>query len=830
MLALRLLRRDWLGDGRGGELRVLVAALVVAAAAASTVAFLGDRALGLLRGQGSELLAADRVVVSNDTIPAAWASRAAALGIASTRVLEFATMVQGGSGTRLVALKAVADGYPLRGTLRSTDGRTTPPGPGEVWVDPRLLGSLTLQPGDRLQVGDAELTLVAGLATEPDRGSRLFSIGPRLLMNLADIPQTGLLQPYSRVRHRLLLAGPAARLGEFERWLRPRLGATASLVGLDDARPALRTTLGRGSRFLGLAGMVAVMLAAVAVGIAARGHSRRNLDLGAMLRCLGASRGQVLRVVLLQTLCIGLTTGIVGTLIGFTVQQALTGVLGTLAGSALPAAGPRAWLVGPAVALVTLAAFALPSLLALGRVPVMRVLRRDLDVGVGNPLWLWLPGVAWVLALIVWQAGDARLGGWVALGTAATLAALAGGAWLLIRVLARVRAGGAGGGWRLGLANLVRRPGATITQAVGYGLGIMALLLLTVVRGDLLREWQAQLPVRAPNQFVIDIQPRQTEAIAAFFIAHDHPVPLLFPMVRGRLVAINDRVTGPSHYPPGRARRVLARELNLSYAADLPAHNQVSSGAWWGPEGAGARTGAQAGQALISVEEDIARDLGLGIGDKLRFEVLGQTIEGRVSNLRRVSWNSFRVNFFVITTPALLAEIPTGYITSFYLPAGEEALLDALVEQFPNLTVIDVGAVITQLRTIMDRVAMVLSWVFLFTLAAGAVLMFAAIQLTRGERAHELAVLRTLGARRSQLRAALLTEFAVLGAVAGLIGALGAGLGGWLLATQLLSLDYRPGPLLWLGAPLATAVLVAGVGWMGVRGLLSRPPGEMLNS
>lgn len=811
LLGLRLMLRDW----RSGGLGVLLAALVVAAAATSAVGFVSERALALLSTQGSELLAADRVIASAEPITDDWRRRAQAQGLVTARTLSFPTMVQADEGVQLAELKAVSDSYPLRGRLLAVGGGERPPTPGQVWLEPRLARALGVKPGDVVQVGAASLTVGALLQSEPDRSGQFFYIAPRLLMNLADIPASGLLQPYSRVRHRLLLAGDPQQLSTFVDWLRPRLDSTVSLIGVDDARPAVRTALQRGQRFLGLAGMVAVLLSAIAVALAARQQTSANLDLAAMLRCLGASQRQLVMLVLSQLLLLGLVAGVIGASLGWLLHHGLTGVLGGMAGERLPAATLWPWLTGVAVSLLTLLAVALPSLLTLRKVAVMRVLRRDVDSGVGHPLWLSLPGLLWALLLVMWQAGDARLGAWVVAGMVLTVGLLMLVAWLLIRALTGLRQRG-GAGWRFGLANISRRPTASIIQAVAYGLAVMALLLLTVVRADLFDGWHQRLPADTPNRFIIDIEPDQRDAIGAFLEARGEPAPSFAPMVRGRLVSINDRPVGPDDYPQGRARRLMSREFNLSWAELPTAHNPVVAGRWW--------SGDDLQRPLLSVESGIAKTLGIEVGDRLRFMVIGRPVEGRVSNLRKVAWDSFRVNFFVIATPSLLAAHPAGYITAFHLPPGRETLLDELVREFPNLTVIDVAAVIEQVRGIMDRVATALARVFLFTLLAGVVVMYAAIYSTRDQRSREMAIMRALGAGRRQLRGALLAELAVLGLVAGLVGAIGAGIGGWLLASQLLQLDYRPGIELWLLGPAGAALMVVLAGWLGLRRVLRQPP------
>jgi putative ABC transport system permease protein len=825
-LGLRLLR----SAHRSGELRVLLVSVALAVAAITAVGMFTDRIGRVLSSQGAELLGADRVVVGDNPPPAAWCAQARALGLQTTQTWSFVSMVQGPNGGQLASVKAVGAGYPLRGRLqvrahRQQDGR---PPAGEVWLEPRLLRWLGLEAetmgATALTLGDRQVRATGLVVREPDRAGDFFNIGARLMMRLEDVGSTGLVQDYSRVRYRLLIAGDEQALGDFKAWLAPRLRPGDAWQGVEDARPAVRTALERARVFLGLSAAVAVLLATVAVALASRRHAERHLDDSAVLRCLGASRRLIVRIVMAQLIALGLLASILGGLLGLAAQQALVLLFDRILMLPLPAPSPLPWLVGAGVGLASLAVFALPPLLRLRDTPPLRVLGRDFAP---LPMRRWmtlLPALPLLAGLVVYQAGELRLGLYVLAGMAGVTALLGGTAWLLVALLGPVRRR-AGVTWRFGLANLARRPAATVLQLVGFGVGAMALLLLTLVRSELFDAWRARLPAEAPNRFVIGISPDQVEPLGAalgkLLQDPDPAPPSFYPMIRGRLVEIAGRAIAPEDYPPGRARRLAAREFNLSYAERPPAHNRLVAGDWWG---------APPRAPQFSVEQGIAATLGIRLGDRLTFLVAGTRVGGRVTNLRQVQWDSFKVNFFVVATPELLRNAPAGYITSFYLPRERDVLLDPVLREFPNLTMIDVGDIMDEIRAIMDRVSLALEVVFLFTLAAGLLVMAAAVQATRDERVRETALLRTLGATSRQLTVGLLAELGVLGLAAGLVGALGASLVGCLLATQVLDLPCAADPWVWLLGPLLTMSLVTLAGWLGLRRVRETPPAQVLSS
>ncbi len=817
--SLRLLRREW----RAGELRMVALAVAVAVAASSSVGFFTERVRLAMTGQASELLAADAVVESGNPIAIAWRERAHALGLRTAETVTFPSVVIVGTHTKLTEVKAVGPGYPLRGRVRvapapyAADHITTAiPAPGEVWLDARLMSALHLKPGDRLQLGTRRLHVQQVLSYEPDRGGDFFSIAPRLMMRLSDLPSTGLVQIGSRLRYHLLVAGTPESVRTFRHWITPRLPAGTRVLGVHDARPELSAALDRGGQFLGLAALVSVLLAGIAIAISARRYARRHLDPGAILRCLGASQGFIATAFGAQLLWLALGAGVVGATIGYLAQLGLAQVLGGLVVGTLPPAGPLPALAGIITGAVMLLGFGFPPILGLKGVSPARVLRRDLGgLPPQSALAYGSAGIA-IVALLWWQTREPSLAFWVLTGTAGALAVLALAAWLLVRIVDLSRRRTVGIAWRFGIANIARRTGTSIVQMAAFGLGIAVMLLLAIVRTDLLNQWRASLPADAPNYFVINVQQQQRDAVHRFFIDHDLTTARLYPMVRARLLAINGKELDPQSYSELRARRLAEREQNLSWATQPQKGNRIVTGSWWRPQ--------DRGKHLLSLEKDIAKTLGIHLGDRLSYSVAGEDLELTVANLREVNWDSFRVNFFMVAPPGVLDAYPASYITGFHLDEGRSAVIGQLVRQFPNLTVISIGPIMAKVRAIMDRVSLAVEFVFLFTLAAGVIVLWSAIQATQDERMQEGAVLRTLGASRRQLLRGIVGEFVVLGGLAGLLAGASASATGWILAEHVFHLDYSFNPLALVAGLIGGALGVGIAGAVGARPILRLAP------
>ncbi|KAI5914231.1 ABC transporter permease [Thauera sp. 2A1] len=823
MKTLKLALRMMLRDLRAGELHLLGLAIVIAVASLASVGFLADRVGRALDREANQLLGGDLLLRADRPWPPAFADEARQRGLQVATTVLFTSMASTENAAVLTGVKAVEAGYPLRGAVRIAPGPNQPdavaagvPTPGEVWLDERLFADLGVKTGDRVGFGDVEFRVGGMVSFESDRGANFFSLLPRAIFNLSDLPATGLLVEGSRATWHLHLAGSAEAVAAFEQWARARLGRGQSVETIENARPEVRTSLDQAQRFLRLAALLAVILAAVAVGLSARRFMQRHLDGCAVLRCLGARQAQVLGIFVGEFLIFGLLAALLGSALGWAVQWGLAGGLREILATELPAPSMLPLAHGVLVGMVLLAGFVLPQVLRLGKVPTLRVLRREFAGAEPVSGAAWVFGLAALLALIFWIAADLRLGLMVAAGFALALGLFALVAWWVLRLAARLKGQGSlrGGGWRYGVAALGRRVGGSVIQATALGLGMTALLLLTLVRADLLDNWRRMAPPDAPNRFVINIQPDQREGVQRIFADAGMPVPGIQPMIRGRMTAINGAKVDPDAYEDQRTRRLAEREFNLSHTPALPDGNSVIAGRWHGEE----RT------PQFSVEKGLAETFGLKVGDVVSFDVAGHSVEAPITSVRALDWDSMRVNFFFIASEGLLDGAPASLITSFHLPPSSHDFVARLVHAYPNLSVIDITAVLAQVQSMTDRLIVIVQFVFGFAVLAGLVVLYAALQATHDEREYELAMLRTLGARNRQVRQALLAEFLVLGGVAGLLAGIGASAIGWALAHYVFKMSYAPALLPVLAATLLGAGGVVLGGWLGTRGLLSRPP------
>jgi putative ABC transport system permease protein len=810
LLSLKLLRRDW----RAGEWRVLLIALVLAVASIATVGLFADRVRLALQQEATSLIGADLRISSTRPLPEEFRDAALQRGL---RVMEsdaFPSMVTGNNQNLLADIMSVEQGYPLRGKIIIDDGtqhvirneNSTIPARGTLWADPRLMQRLGLQLGDEVGVGELHLKVAARVVRFVDQSVGFASFAPRVILNAADLPASGLVQEGSRIGYRLMVAGDAKQVASLRNWLKTRLKLGQKMEDVRDARPEIRTALDRAEHFLGLAALTAVMLAGVALALASRHFISRHLDSCAMMRCLGAGQAQVLRIFLYQFLLLGVCAVLLGGLLGYLSQAALVESIASMRDAGLPPPGWTPMWQAAASGMALLLGFAFLPLWQLKSVSPLRVIRRELGAPEAGTGLLYASGGAVLCILFLWQAGSLKLGLTVLGGLVAGLLLFGLLAWLILRSLARLG--------NHAFSNLARHGRSNAIQIVALSLGGMALLLLTFVRAELMDSWRQQLPPDAPNRFIVNIQPDQRPAVLDFFARQKLPPPELFPMVRGRLVAINNRAISGDDYPEPRARALVERETNLSWLDHLPTGNKLVQGKWFEP-----------GQkSVLSVEEGIARTLGIHLGDTLTYDVAGNRFSAKVVNLRKVEWDSMQVNFFVIAAPGMLEDFPASYITSFYLPPQHAQAMNALVKTFPNLLLIDVEAMIAQVRHIMDQISQTMTAVFMFTLLSGVAVLYAALLATQDERIQEAAILRTLGADSRYLRRLHLSEFALLGLLSGLFAAFGAVLLGWVLANRVLDIPYQAGIAIWLTGGLGGMSMVMLAGWLGTRRLTVLPP------
>lgn len=836
--SLRMTARDW----RAGELRFLLVALIVAVSALSSVGFFIDRMRAGLNRDANQLLGADLVINADQPVAAAWRAEAQRRGLLLADTVTFPSMAQGGEGedsqAQLASIKAVSDGYPLRGELRITTnpedasealGTKTRaiPAPGTVWVDANLLPAIGVKVGETLQLGERRFTIAQLVAAEPDRGASFANFAPRVMLNAADLASTGLVDNFARVTYRVQVAAPSkndlARVKDFDTWLRDRIKRDnvkgVRLESLENGRPEMRATLDRADRFLSLVGLLSAMLAAVAVAMAARRFMQRHLDACAMLRCLGMTQNQVGAMYLIEFALVGLAGSLLGVLVGFGAHFVLLELIGTLLPADLPPVSPLPALQGIATGMLLLVGFALPPVLQLRNVPHNRVIRREQAAPQPMALATYGLGTGVFVALLLWQAGDPKLALITAGGFLGGFAVFALVAWLGLRLLRRLRGAFAHQGWRFAVTSLQRRPGATVVQVVSLALGLMALLLLTVVRGDLVAAWERATPENAPNRFIINVLPDQKQGVEGQLRQAGVQAPVLYPMIRGRLTAINGKPLTADTYASDDARRLANREFNLSTMAEPPAENEIVAGKWYADA---------PGVAEASVEQGIARTLGLKLGDVMRFDMAGLVVDAKVTSLRKVEWGSMRANFFVIINPQAMANAPATYMTAFHLPERGANLASQLSRAYPNLTVIDVSGIIRQVQEVVDQVVVAVEFLFLFTLASGVLVLYAALMGSQAERTREAGLLRALGATRKQLAQAQRIEFMLVGGLAGLLAATGAAALGWALAEYQFKFPWTFEPGVWMAGITAGVACALVGGWFGLRAVLRQPPLQTL--
>lgn len=814
-------------DARAGELRLLILAVALAVAALSAVGFFADRLQGGLARDAQALIGGDAVLRSDNATPQSFIDQAQSLGLLTSQQLSFPTMARApdelGGAAKLVSLKSVDDRYPLRGQLRvadALDGEDVPtrevPTPGTAWVDAALLASLDLQLDQSLWLGDAQFRVARLIVVEPDRGSGFMSFSPRVMIHQDDIPATGLVQPASRLNYRLAVAGEPSAVDRFTSWAEQNIESQnlrgVRLDSLEGGRPEMQRTLGRAEKFLNLVALLAALLCAVAVAIAARGFAQRHLDDCAMLRVLGVSQATMARAYCLEFTLVGVFASALGLLLGFSVHHAFVYLLSGLVGVNLPAAGLTPVFLGLGMGMTLMLAFGLPPVLQLAQVPPLRVIRRE--VGQIKPATLGVVGLGLLgfAALLMVASRDWLLGSIAVGGFTLAVLLFAGVAYASVRILrASVNEATAPRALVLATRQLSARPAYAVVQISALSVGLLALVLLVLLRTDLIASWRNATPPDAPNRFVINVQPDQSESFQQAL--RDGGVSRFdwYPMIRGRLASINGQPVRADGFAEDRVARLVEREFNLSHSATVPEHNAVVDGQWVDNE-----------PGAISIESGLAKDLGVGLGDRLTFDIAGQLVESRITSVRKVDWASMRVNFFVVFTQGQMSDVPLSYISAFQAPA-DQAFDNRLVRQFPNITHVDMTQTLLQVQRVLGQVIGAVEFLFIFTLAAGLVVLMTAITATRGEREREFAILRAVGASSALLRQVQRIELLGVGLLAGFLASVVAVAVGWALAHWVFEFAWTPKIWVPMAGSVGGAVLALLAGWWGLRGVLNTP-------
>ncbi|MAT50357.1 MAG: ABC transporter permease [Porticoccaceae bacterium] len=813
-LARQMLHRDW----RSGELATLAFALVVAVAAVAAITLLTERLTQGMGKESAELIGGDLVIRSTREPDPEWLALGGQLGFRTATTYTFDSVLFHGDEMLMAGVKAVSDDYPLLGNLQTRQDRTAPlqieegiPSPGNAWVDARILDRLNAELGDTVEFGATRLRLEKILAFEPDQGNSLFQLAPRVLINAADLEPARVLGPGSRIRYRYLYQGEA--VDELRDSLEPRLGVGHTLIAPTDDDNSASDALLKATQYLRIASLLAIVLAAIAIALSARRYSERHYDVSAMLRCLGARQPEIVRLYVIQLTLLTGTCAAIGALFGWLAHLGLLAVLKPLLPIALPPAGPEPWLVTIGSAFLLMAGFALPPVLRMADTPPLRVLRRDLTP---IPLSVWLIyGIAGVTQLSLLQLLFDDLPDILPVLLLAALAIFTLGCLIYVGLgRLRRRTHASGGLWQRSIRNLAANAGTSATQVMAFSLTLMLLLTITQLRHGLLDEWRLQLPAQAPNHFAFNIMPDALPRLQGALEESPARMEPFYPVILGRLMAVNDLPPEPED---GDEENAADRELNLTWTRDLPADNHILEGQW-PPEG-----------DSVSIEAGYAERLGVAVGDQLRFNSGGYTFDVTVSSIRSVVWESFSPNFFLIFSEQVLGDLPTSYLTSFYLPPESKALVTRWLTQFPGMTVLEVDALIERLELVLSQVSLTVELMLVFVMLTGFAVLFAALQTTADERLHEGALMRSLGASRAYLRRAYLAEFGLLGLAAGILAMVGSDVASAVLYQQVFDLEYAPSPWLWLSIPFLAMAAIAIAGYRGSLKVLKVSPARLLN-
>ena len=818
---------------RAGALRVMVFALVLAVTAITAVGFFTQRVGSALNQQGGLLLGGDIAITADHQVPAILEKNAIGQGLQTVKTYEFPSMVINGDNSQLAEIKAVGDGFPLRGDL--TIGNTTSesgrvvksmPKVGEVWVEPRLAHLLDLKVGDAVTVGESTFRVAAILLREPSRGGDMFSFAPRLMMNAADLASTKLIQFGSRVKYQLLLAAEPQQIDRYFAETKAKLARGEKIEDVRNARPEIKAALEKAQQFLGLSAMVSVILAMVAMLLSSLPYIKQSLDTFALMRCFGASKSTVIQILAWQTMLIAFLSALAGGLLGFLGQLGLAKLAGSLFVETLPTVSSMPIFVGIVASVAMMFAVVIPHAWQMRNLSTMNILRRETLIQPMSAQAKFMPAALVICIMIFWQAHDIKIASSTILAIIGLCLVISGFSYVLVSLANRLLQVSPNSqtinSIKLGVQGIRRRFGLSTVQMIGFSMGLMVLMLLALIRHDLIRNWQASLPIDAPNRFIINIQPEQIDSINQFFKHANISNTAIFPMVRGRLVSKNGQAINTVDWQDERAKKLAEREFNLSWTAQMQSDNKLLQGRWWKED--------EYGKPLMSLEEGLAKTLNIKLGDKLNFDIAGTPLEVTVSSIRKVEWDTMRANFFAVTPPGLLDNYPANYISSFHLPVGADAPLNKLVKEYPNITVIDVAALMQQVRGIMQKMSDTIQYVFIFSLVAGIAVLYASLVATREERISEATLMRVFGASRRQVSVAYVAEFACIGIISAVVASIAANLLAYYVSAQILDIPFQFNAGLAVVILVIAAIVIPIFAWLGLRGFLNVPPRQLLNS
>ena len=820
-LALRLVLRDW----RSGELNLLATALLIAVAAATTVHMLGDRLQRSMNLQAAEFLGADLSVNGHLPPPQAWSEEARTRGLESAITTEFSTVLVENDELLLVGVKAVPEGYPLRGRLKTVDqpageAKETRevPAPGEVWLEPHILAALKLAMGTTLTVGEQPLKITRLIAYEPDRRGDIYSLSPRVIINQADLTATRVVQPGSHVHYYSLFSGPAAAIFKLKDWLKPQLEPGQHITDIHEDRPELGKAIERAERYLGLASIAVVLIAGVAIAMSARRYTERHYDLTAVLKCLGASERDILLIASLQFLLIGVMVIPLGVLAGWGLQATIVQSVKSLLPPTLVAPGLSSWLLGGGLGFLILLGFALPPILRLRRLPPLRVLRRDLEPMPSSGRGIYGLGMV-TLILLMWRyTGDWKTTISVMGASSLLVLAFAAAGYSLLSAGKKLIPHAALS-VRIGLKQLTRRPQLGVAQITAFSITLVAMQIILLVRTELISQWQQQLPANAPNHFALNLFDADLGPFRDFLNQRNIKGSEIYPIVRGRLMSVNGQEVMSRAMKDARAEGAINRELSLTWTSTLPPDNRIVAGQW--PDDIG--TGPS-----VSMERDLAQRLGVKVGDQLLFNIGGQSLEARVGSLRTVHWDRMTPNFYMIFPPGVLDAYPHTWLNSFYLAAEKKPLLMQMAKAFPGMTLLDVGKLLGQAQAILQQLSIAIEFILALALAAGFAVLFATVRSTLDERIHEDTLMRSMGAPSRLLRTAQWVEFSALGLLSGLLSVTISEVIAWIVYRKVLDFPFHLHGEYWLLVPALSALAIGWAGYWNTRRVTRTSPMRVL--
>lgn len=822
IFAFKHLWRDW----KAGELVVLSASLIIAITSHTSIGFFTDRIEKAMDVKSRDLLGGDLIIKSPESAPSEWLENAEQSLLQRAETQEFTSVIFNEDELLLVSVKSVSDAYPLKGFLKIANelyGHEEivghGPGPGEVWVEAHVISKLKLVIGQSLILGNAEFKVSKIITHEPDRGN-FYSFTPRVMINQNDLVKTGILGPGSRVTFHYLFSGSQEAVDGFKSWVQEKLSPRQELIDLQTERPTISQALGRAQQYMGFASLLAVLLAAVAIATSSKHYSERHYDSTALLRCLGCKQKDIIFLHMLQLSIIAMFAGLIGSLLGWLAQFILVLSLGDLLPEAMPGPDISPLISGMAISFLILYAFSLPSLIRLGLMSPLRVLRKELQP-VSLSAWFVYGGAMILVVIMMWfYTGNLNMTLSILLGSFAVLVfalILTGCLFWILKLNFNHFSLPA----RAGLRNLLRRQQQTFSQVMALGLTLMAILIVLFLRTDLLNNWQNTIPDEAPNYFTINILEKNKLLFEEFLHQEDIKSNMLYPMIRGRLTRINGKPVKEAVSKEENDHESLNRELNLTALSQLQEDNQIIAGLWWDENKRKELPG-------VSIESHLAEELGITVGDKLSFITGYQEWVAEVQSIRKVKWESFRPNFYLVFEPQALEGLPYTYMTSFYLPEEKRKVLNKMLKQFPELSIFELDALLKQVKSIMTQLTMAVEFVLFFVLAAGLCIAIACMKASMDSRMLEGALIRALGGSNQMIRSSQRIEFAALGAIAGIIAVVGTEILNAFSYYVIFHLDYRPNYWAWLLVPLLSSLFLGILGIYSSRKIIVESPLQVL--